>query len=278
MELRQITWADFSTNGMPFGQQEKYGDFNGTILDLLKDERIPSKDRLCGLLIPKGLNDRTIRRIACKCVRSTPLGDERVTWDLLMDDRSRHAVEVAERYANGMEGKKNLRLACSVAAEAVLDATYAKHEAIYKNQNIEKKMVLEVWRAIGEEKQKAYIKMVSHWMLFSEMEIIESAAYEAFLKEKDHKISQELWNLNVESCELIRKAEKNEFAASAAMVTCGPTPDKDGKKWDELHINKFMVISPEGAPWMASASAVDIASASEAQVQFAIQLIEGAAK
>ena len=47
------------------------------------------------------LDDRRARLYGCWCVRYTPLADGRVVWDLLTDERSRAAVEVAERYAVG---------------------------------------------------------------------------------------------------------------------------------------------------------------------------------
>jgi hypothetical protein len=46
--------------------------------------------------------ERELRRFACWCVRNTPLHDGRVVWDLLTDKRSQAAVEVAERYADGL--------------------------------------------------------------------------------------------------------------------------------------------------------------------------------
>ena len=45
--------------------------------------------------------DRTLRLFAVWCVRFTPLGDGRVTGDLLTDPRLRAALEVAERFAEG---------------------------------------------------------------------------------------------------------------------------------------------------------------------------------
>jgi hypothetical protein len=45
--------------------------------------------------------DELSRRFACRCVRETRIDDERTCWDLLGDDRSRTAVEVAERFAAG---------------------------------------------------------------------------------------------------------------------------------------------------------------------------------
>lgn len=61
-----------------------------------------------GLLVARHREVLAVRTVAnelrlwgCWCVRNTPLGDGRTTWDLLMDDSSRNAVEVAERFANG---------------------------------------------------------------------------------------------------------------------------------------------------------------------------------
>ena len=53
-------------------------------------------------------NERTARLFACWCVRHTPLADGRTVWELLMDERSKHAVEVAERYAIGEASYKEL--------------------------------------------------------------------------------------------------------------------------------------------------------------------------
>lgn len=67
-------------------------------------------------------NDQTLRLLACRFVRETPVDSERTAWDLLTDDRSRQAVIVAERYANGEATKEELassrRAAMGVASEA----------------------------------------------------------------------------------------------------------------------------------------------------------------
>jgi hypothetical protein len=46
-------------------------------------------------------DDRTLRLFAVWCARHTPLGDGRVTGDLLTDPRLRAALDVAERFADG---------------------------------------------------------------------------------------------------------------------------------------------------------------------------------
>lgn len=73
--------------------------------------------------------DSTLRRLACRFVRETPIGDGKTVWNLLEDERSRNAVEVAERYADGKATKKELAdaatRATSAAAQAAAEAVYA---------------------------------------------------------------------------------------------------------------------------------------------------------
>ena len=75
-------------------------------------------------------DDRTLRLFAVWCARSTPIAGGRVTGDLLTDPRSRAALEVAERYANGQATAARLANACAdayayAAAYAADAATHA---------------------------------------------------------------------------------------------------------------------------------------------------------
>ena len=60
------------------------------------------------------LDDRTLRLFACWCVRQI--------WPLLTDQRSRTAVEVSERYANGQATAEELDAAWDAAWDAACDA------------------------------------------------------------------------------------------------------------------------------------------------------------
>ena len=91
--------------------------------------------------------DSVLRKLACRFVRETPLADGRMVWDLLTDERSRKAVEVTERYADGKATYEELEAADAAtadaaaayaaadatadaaAADAVRDAAYAAHAA-----------------------------------------------------------------------------------------------------------------------------------------------------
>jgi hypothetical protein len=68
--------------------------------------------------------DSVLRKLACRFIRETPLSDGRRVWDLLKDERSRRAVEVAELYANGKATDGELQ-----AAYAAADAAYAATDA-----------------------------------------------------------------------------------------------------------------------------------------------------
>ena len=96
-------------------------------------------DWLAWLLAELKLPTNQLRLIACAIVRRTPLSDGRTVWDLLTDERSRHAVEVAERYANGQATDEELaaawyaawaadaaRVAATKAAVAARDADAAR--------------------------------------------------------------------------------------------------------------------------------------------------------
>ncbi len=62
-------------------------------------------------------NDRTLRLFAVWCARQV--------WHLLTDERSRQAVEVAERYANGQATDGELAAARAAAWAAARDAAWA---------------------------------------------------------------------------------------------------------------------------------------------------------
>ena len=77
---------------------------------------------------PGVFSDSILRKLACRFVRETPLADGRKVWDLLTDERSRKAVEVAEAYADGKATYEELDAACA-AADAACAAYATAHAA-----------------------------------------------------------------------------------------------------------------------------------------------------
>ena len=78
---------------------------------------------------PNVFTDSVLRKLACRFVRETPLHDGRKVWDLLTDERSRIAVEVAELYADGKATYEELEAACAAAAAAADAVAYATADA-----------------------------------------------------------------------------------------------------------------------------------------------------
>ena len=97
-------------------------DWTGTALDVLDVTDCPAADRIWVVLGMMSENDR--RLAACCFVRRTPIGDGRTVWDLLTDDRSKRAVEVAERFADGEATERELDAAWAAARDAARDAAW----------------------------------------------------------------------------------------------------------------------------------------------------------
>ena len=125
--MRLLTWSDFDHHSPCYSPQQQYGYFKGTILDILKDERIPDNDKIWAATRQGILDDKTLRLFACKCVREV--------WHLLTDERLKNAVEVAERYANGqatdeeLDAARYASAAASAASEAAVEAAWSDASA-----------------------------------------------------------------------------------------------------------------------------------------------------
>ena len=118
--MKTLTWADFAKYEPCYDPQERYGDFEGTILDILKHPAITDDDKIWAFIREGIVDDRTLRLFACRCVREV--------WYLLTDERSRNAVEVAERHANGNATDQELtaaRASAWVSAAAWIPAANA---------------------------------------------------------------------------------------------------------------------------------------------------------
>ena len=70
-------------------------------------------------------SDKDLRLMACQFVRETPLTNGRKVWDLLTDKRSRNAVIIAEKFANGEVTNAAMDAARAAAGSAAWDAAWA---------------------------------------------------------------------------------------------------------------------------------------------------------
>ena len=121
MNLLNLTPAEFcsATNACDDGRE--WALTQPTMADVW--DNCPRSDWLLWIAdkIGKRPDDRTLRLFAVWCARNTPLGDGRVTGDLLTDPNSLAALEVAERYAEGRSTADEL--------DAALDAAWAAARA-----------------------------------------------------------------------------------------------------------------------------------------------------
>ena len=91
--MKTLTWADFAKHEPCYNPAEKYGEWEGTILDLMQHPEIPAKDKVWAFTREGIVNDKTLRLFAVGCARKVQ--------HLMKDQRSIDALDVAERYANG---------------------------------------------------------------------------------------------------------------------------------------------------------------------------------
>lgn len=85
-------------------------DWEGTALDVLALNNITAFDKLWVVLRSEFLSDKTLRLFAVSCARSVE--------HLLTDERSKKAIEIAERYAHGEASDAELAAARAAAREA----------------------------------------------------------------------------------------------------------------------------------------------------------------
>ena len=101
--MKTLTWADFAKHKPCYNPAEKYGEWQGTILDLMQRPDIPAEDKVWAFTREGIADDKTLRLFAVGCARRVQ--------HLMKDNRSIDALDVAERYANGNATKDELAAA-----------------------------------------------------------------------------------------------------------------------------------------------------------------------
>jgi hypothetical protein len=89
-------------------------DWTGTVLDIVKNDEIPWDDRLWVVMRNDLVSDRLMRMFAVWCARQVQ--------HLITDERILKALEVAERFANGLVTNEELATAGAAAWVAAGDA------------------------------------------------------------------------------------------------------------------------------------------------------------
>ena len=108
--MKTLTWADFAEHKPCYNPAEKYGKWEGTILDLMQHLNIPAKDKIWAFTREGITDNKTLRLFAVGCARRVQ--------HLVTDKRSLDALDVAERYANGNATKEELAAASDAAGDA----------------------------------------------------------------------------------------------------------------------------------------------------------------
>jgi hypothetical protein len=121
--MKTLTWADFAKHEPCYNPAEKYGDWGGTILDLMQHPEIPAKDKVWAFTREGVVGDKTLRLFAVGCARKVQ--------HLMKDQRSIDALDVAERYANGNATEDELAAAGLAARAAARAATGSAAEAAW---------------------------------------------------------------------------------------------------------------------------------------------------
>ena len=89
--MKTLTWADFAEHKPCYNPAKKYGEWQGTILDLMQHLNIPAQDKVWAFTRDGIADDKTLRLFAVACAKRVQ--------HLLKDQQSINAIDV-ERYAN----------------------------------------------------------------------------------------------------------------------------------------------------------------------------------
>ena len=127
--MKTLTWADFAIHKSCYNPAKKYGEWQGTILDLMYHPDIPNEDKVWAFTREGIVDDKTLRLFAVACARRVQ--------HLLTDQRSLDALDVAEKYANGNATEDELNAAWVAAGGAAGDAAWVAEWVTERQAQVE---------------------------------------------------------------------------------------------------------------------------------------------
>lgn len=109
--MKTITTADINSWSPCYPAERHLSvDWKGTVLDILDHPKIPMQDKLWVVCREELLSPKLLRLFAVWCARQVQ--------HLMKDQRSIDALDVAERFANGLATKEELDAAGDAAGGA----------------------------------------------------------------------------------------------------------------------------------------------------------------
>jgi len=140
--MKTLTFKDFDQFNPCYSPTDKYGEWEGTILDLMNRPDIPDKDKVWAFTQEGMVSDKTLRLFAVACAREVQ--------HLMTDQRSIAALDVAERYAHGDATKEELRTARAAAREAAAWEAAGAADAAREAEGAARAAAWEAWVAARE--------------------------------------------------------------------------------------------------------------------------------
>jgi hypothetical protein len=134
--MKTLTWADFAEHKPCYNPAEKYGEWQGTILELMQHPEIPDDDKVWAFTREGIVDDKTLRLFAVSCARKVQ--------HLMKDQRSIDALDVAERYANGNATEDELAAARQAAWAAAAAWQAAWYVARYVAETAQVEIAIEL--------------------------------------------------------------------------------------------------------------------------------------
>jgi hypothetical protein len=96
-----------------------------TLIEFLKNEEIPPKDKVWVVVRNEFFSDKELRLLACD------IAEKALTQHRVTDTRSWNAIKVSRNFANGKATKEELAAARSAADAAVWSAAVGAHDAAW---------------------------------------------------------------------------------------------------------------------------------------------------